>query len=42
VKGGAIGQGCGHFLPSECPDDLVAPSSPSGLTRADEHPFGRP
>src|SRR3984893_8420845 len=24
VKGGAIGQGCGHFLPSECPDDLVA------------------
>ena len=24
VKGGSIGQGCGHFLPSECPDDLVA------------------
>ena len=24
VKGGAIGQGCGHFLPSECPDELVA------------------
>ena len=24
VKGGAIGQGCGHFMPSECPDDLVS------------------
>ncbi|HET7257475.1 MAG TPA: alpha/beta hydrolase, partial [Xanthobacteraceae bacterium] len=24
VKGGAIGQGCGHFLPSECPDELAA------------------
>lgn len=24
VKGGAIGQGCGHFLPEECPDDLAA------------------
>ena len=24
VKGGSIGRGCGHFLPSECPDDLVA------------------
>lgn len=23
VKGGAIGQGCGHFLPSECPDELT-------------------
>jgi pimeloyl-ACP methyl ester carboxylesterase len=23
VKGGAIGEGCGHFLPSECPDELV-------------------
>jgi len=24
VKGGAIGEGCGHFLPSECPDELAA------------------
>jgi pimeloyl-ACP methyl ester carboxylesterase len=24
VKGGAIGDGCGHFLPSECPDELAA------------------
>ncbi len=24
VEGGAIGKGCGHFLPEECPDDLVA------------------
>jgi pimeloyl-ACP methyl ester carboxylesterase len=28
VKGGAIKgdaiEGCGHFLPSECPDELVA------------------
>jgi pimeloyl-ACP methyl ester carboxylesterase/quercetin dioxygenase-like cupin family protein len=23
VTGGAIGEGCGHFLPSECPDELV-------------------
>ena len=23
VKGGAIGEGCGHFLPSECPDELT-------------------
>jgi pimeloyl-ACP methyl ester carboxylesterase len=23
VKGGAIGEGCGHFLPSECPDELA-------------------
>jgi pimeloyl-ACP methyl ester carboxylesterase len=24
VKGGAIGDGCGHFLPEECPDELAA------------------
>jgi pimeloyl-ACP methyl ester carboxylesterase len=24
VKGGAIGEGCGHFLPEECPDELAA------------------
>jgi pimeloyl-ACP methyl ester carboxylesterase len=24
VKGGAIGDGCGHFLPSECPHELAA------------------
>jgi pimeloyl-ACP methyl ester carboxylesterase len=24
VTGGAIGAGCGHFLPEECPDDLSA------------------
>jgi pimeloyl-ACP methyl ester carboxylesterase len=24
VKGGAIGVGCGHFLPEECPDELAA------------------
>jgi pimeloyl-ACP methyl ester carboxylesterase len=24
VTGGAIGDGCGHFLPSECPDELTA------------------
>ena len=24
VQGGAIGQGCGHFLPEECPDVLAA------------------
>lgn len=24
VEGGAIGEGCGHFLPEECPDELVA------------------
>ena len=23
VQGGAIGPGCGHFLPEECPDELV-------------------
>jgi len=23
VKGGAIGEGCGHFLPSECPGELT-------------------
>ena len=24
VEGGAIGEGCGHFLPEECPDELAA------------------
>lgn len=24
VKGGAIGEGCGHFLPEECPDEFTA------------------
>ena len=24
VKGGVVGEGCGHFLPSECPDELAA------------------
>jgi pimeloyl-ACP methyl ester carboxylesterase len=24
VKGGAIGESCGHFLPEECPDELAA------------------
>jgi pimeloyl-ACP methyl ester carboxylesterase len=24
VEGGAIGDGCGHFLPEECPDELTA------------------
>jgi pimeloyl-ACP methyl ester carboxylesterase len=24
VKGGAIGEDCGHFLPEECPDELTA------------------
>jgi pimeloyl-ACP methyl ester carboxylesterase len=24
VAGGAVGEGCGHFLPSECPDELVS------------------
>ena len=24
IKGGAIGEGCGHFLPEECPDELAA------------------
>lgn len=24
VKGGPIGEGCGHFLPEECPDELAA------------------
>jgi pimeloyl-ACP methyl ester carboxylesterase len=24
VKGGAIGEGCGHFLPEECPNELAA------------------
>ena len=24
VEGGAIGPGCGHFLPEECPDELTA------------------
>jgi pimeloyl-ACP methyl ester carboxylesterase len=24
VMGGAIGEGCGHFLPEECPDELAA------------------
>jgi pimeloyl-ACP methyl ester carboxylesterase len=23
-RNGAIGEGCGHFLPSECPDELAA------------------
>ena len=23
VSGGAIGEGCGHFLPEECPDELA-------------------
>jgi pimeloyl-ACP methyl ester carboxylesterase len=23
VKGGAIGEGCGHFLSEECPDELA-------------------
>ncbi|WP_413988976.1 alpha/beta fold hydrolase [Labrys okinawensis] len=24
IQGGAIGPGCGHFLPEECPDELTA------------------
>jgi len=24
VSGGAIGLGCGHFLPEECPDEMTA------------------
>jgi len=24
VEGGAVGEGCGHFLPEECPDELTA------------------
>jgi pimeloyl-ACP methyl ester carboxylesterase len=24
VTGGAIGEGCGHFLPEECPGELAA------------------
>jgi pimeloyl-ACP methyl ester carboxylesterase len=24
IKGGPIGEGCGHFLPEECPDEFTA------------------